>query len=58
LKVLEFKQITLDLLKETLVGKTITGLTKIQAINDDAKDEAEKVRQKAHGLLITWKKIS
>eukprot|EP00347_Sterkiella_histriomuscorum_P019547 403341216 len=58
LKMLEFKQITYDLLKETLIGKTITSLTKIEAINDDAKNDAEKVRQKAAGLLGSWRKIS
>jgi len=44
LKFLEYKQVTLDLLKETLVGKTITSLTKIVAHNEDAIDEAEKVK--------------
>lgn len=58
LKILDFKQITLDLLKETLIGKTITSLTKIEAQNEDARDETEKVKQKADSLLAKWKKIS
>jgi hypothetical protein len=55
LKVLENKQVTFDLFKDTFIGKTILCLTKIEAINEYVKDEADKVKKKAKDLLFSWK---
>ena len=42
----------------TMIGKTITSLSKIEPKTDDEKDQAIKVRTRAEALLDVWKKIS
>ena len=58
--VLSKKQITRDLLKDTLIGKNITALTKMacQPSRKDLEGELQAIKRKAAKLIELWKKAS
>ncbi|CDW76467.1 transcription elongation factor a 1 [Stylonychia lemnae] len=58
LKVLTHKQITLEHLQNTKIGKTISSLTKIEVKGKDSDNEAQNIRQQAESLIERWRKVS
>jgi hypothetical protein len=57
LRVLGRKRITRELLKDTLIGKNITGLTKLVCppSRKDLDGELQEIKERAQELIENWK---
>lgn len=60
MKLLQRYEMTRELLVETLIGKTMTLISAIEAPKDrgDLAEEAKKVREISKEILNEWKKAS
>ena len=58
LKLLQKKLITFDLLRQTMIGKTLTSLKKTTAANASQEEEAKQVRSLSEKLISMWKTLS